>query len=192
MSFTYVKSLVVNVFEPFLLRYRPSKMSADLLKSTLIPPLEVSKMTVWQPELFDKTIKVPYIVVEEAILNKVKKQFKKYFLKVPNFPNVQNIDQNTKPIGNSITSDNATSIHPIKSKRILLHPDIINSFEDFSLQEKQSLINDYNINPELHFGKVNIQLNYTNFSPSVMIKGEICILNYQFDFTILRCLIHNN
>merc|ERR1712105_190349 len=106
-----------------------------------LPPLDVSKMRVWQPELFNKTVEVPYIVVQEHMLNKMKKQFKSYFLKVPNFPNVQNVDQSNTSVHSEISDES------LKAKRILLHPDKIKIFEDFSSEEKQLLVTNYNINP---------------------------------------------
>ena len=160
------------MIKSYIIRYLKSpwsyfnKMISNLATSELLPPLDVSKMRVWQPELFNKTVEVPYIVVQEHMLNKMKKQFKSYFLKVPNFPNVQNIDQCNTSVHSEISDES------LKAKRILLHPDKIKIFEDFSSEEKQLLITDYNINPEKHFGKTNIHLNYTNYSPSSMMKGN--------------------
>ena len=172
MSFAFLQSFIVKLLKPYKRMSNSCKIMPDVKTSALIPPKGVSKMVLWQPELFNKTIEVPYIDVQEIILNKVKKQFKSYFLKVPNLPNVRNIDQNTNPTINNIATNNIKTDQLIKEKRILLHPDIINSFEDFTSQEKQLLMNDYNVSPQQHFGKVNIQLNHTNYSPSAMIKGK--------------------
>ena len=40
--------------------------------SFLQPPKAVSKMTSWKPELFNKKIEVPYLIVEECMINKMK------------------------------------------------------------------------------------------------------------------------
>ena len=151
---------------------KSSKMNPNVQTSALMPPLAVSKMVSWQPELFDKTVEVPYILVQEAVLNKVKKEFKTYFLKVPNFQNVRSIDQNSFPIENIQAENTDKTDMCLKLKQILLHPDIIQSFQDFTMKEQECLINDYSINPTQHFGKVNIHLNHTNYSPSAMIKGK--------------------
>ena len=133
--------------------------------SFLQPPKAVSKMTSWKPELFNKKIEVPYLIVEECMINKMKKQFKEYFLKIPNFKAVQEIETLQNENGNTVDEN-------IKLKRIILNPDKIKTFEDFAFSDKQILKNEYHLSPEKHFSKVEIELNHTNYRPSTMLKGE--------------------
>ena len=122
-------------------------------------------MKTWKPELFNKRIEVPYVIVEENMINKMQKQFKAYFLKIPNFKAVQEIENIKTQNGNTVDEH-------IKSKRIILDPDKINTFEDFAFSDKQILINEYHLSPEKHFSKVEIELNHTNYLPGTMLKGE--------------------
>ena len=60
----------------------------------------------------------------------------------------------------------------VKAKCIILDPDKIKTFDDFTLYDKQILTNDYGVLREKHFGTTEIQLNHTNYQPSAMIKGK--------------------
>ena len=134
--------------------------------TSILPPKAVSKMVNWQPELFKKTIEVPYIVVDENVINNLQKKFKPYFLKVPNLKYVQeNITR---------ACENANEVNECRSlKRILINPEKVQKFEDFAANDRKALISDFNIDPKNNFGKIKIQLDHTNYHPHAMLKGML-------------------
>ena len=156
-----------GIFKSCLHRTHFTRMKSSEQISALKPPSAVSKMTVWQPELFNKTVEVPFLIVNENLINKMQKQFKSYILKIPNFKPVQKAALLTNEKEKETTLD-----EDVKSKRIILDPDKIKKFEDFSCENKQLLINTFNVRPENDFGKLKIKLDYTNYAASSMLKGK--------------------
>ena len=60
-----------------------------------------------------------------------------------------------------------------KAKQILLNPEKINSFNDFSLDERKILIDDFQVSPNNDFGKVTLKLDHSNYHPQSMLKGKL-------------------
>ena len=111
-------------------------------------------MTGWEPKLFDKTIEVPHLVVEDRLINKAQKMFKPYFLKIPNLRCVQ--EPPTKATERNNSELNGNPIHT--TKVILLNPDKVQRFDDFSHDEQKILTSQLNVCPEKGFGKSILNL----------------------------------
>ena len=147
-----------------------SKMIASSAEvSTLMPPKSVSKMTIWKPELFDKIVEVSYLNINAGMINKIQKQFKPYFLKMPN---LKCIRDDPTSLDNENTHQNILE-QDYKAKQILLNPEKINSFNDFSLDERKILIDDFQVSPNNDFGKVTLKLDHSNYHPQSMLKGKL-------------------
>ena len=160
-----IRSVYKAIVELTSQLYANIKMSHPTEANILLPPTSVSKMTDWQPELFNKTIEVPYIAINAGLLNKMQKKFKSYFLKIPNFKCVQ--DYIPVSNENEIRVQNHDDM-----KRIILDPNKVKVFEDFDHDERQVLINDFNVSSEKHFGNLTVDLNYKNYHPRTMLKGK--------------------
>lgn len=83
-------------------------------------------------------------------LNKVPKKLKDKFLKLPHL----------KPIQEH-------AVNGLSSKRLLLHPDLVKSFEDIAEFEKDVLVGGDS------FGKTNVDLTVENYLPQAMLRAVL-------------------
>ncbi|RWS23923.1 tRNA (guanine(37)-N1)-methyltransferase-like protein [Leptotrombidium deliense] len=113
--------------------------NSNCKKSSLSPPEHVKGMTSLDISKFHKRIKVPFVVVEKKHMESISKLLKRYYLLLPKFNCVSDANE--------------------ENKNIILNPDLLSSFNDFS-EEERSKLNSYGVS-DINFK--DITLNFENY-----------------------------
>ena len=134
--------------------------------SVLNPPDKVRGMTKWEPKMFEKTVILPHVDIPVQNIGKkmAGKLLANYKLKIPNFPNIQEVDKTTK--------------------RVILHPEKAKEMSD---KDKKVIQEDF----KGSFGQEKHQLTHTNYADALkfVIPEEIGSLSA---LTIVGHIIYVN
>lgn len=123
----------------------------------LLPPAAVAGMKSWKTELFRKQVRVPFLRVRASDMSRFLKDYKPWMLKVPNFKD-------------NVSDDGGPGA---PSKRVLLDPDRIVSFQDFPEPCRRRLLTEMSVSPEADFGSVNVELDHRNYRPQDMLRAVL-------------------
>ncbi|XP_053205883.1 tRNA (guanine(37)-N1)-methyltransferase-like isoform X2 [Panonychus citri] len=138
----------------------PTLASVD---SILKPPSCVANLTKLDHTLFRKTIKVPYIVVEDKFIQNIAKHLKSQYLTVKGIDTIQCFQSNDSSTDHKITHDGdgeKTDRHS-SNKMILLNPDLVKSVDNLDERVVKMLTEKYK---EIVLHWKEIELNFGNYN----------------------------
>ena len=141
---TFVKNFLARTFESLKMK----DSSAIAINDLLSPPEAVRGMTKWQPELFEKVVKLPHVETpaHNISVKKAGKVLQGLKLKIPNFKPIQDCSSNKE------------------NKIVVLDPA---AFETLSGEDKDTLVKDYNCS----FGESTYTLTYANYPSSKSLEA---------------------
>lgn len=134
------------------------------------PPAGVLGMTQWDPDAFNKSVRVPNVEIEQHRVGTFKKLFAPYLLKMPCLPNVRDGRQKD-------------------SKQILLDPNLLQTTEDFGVDNVAKLQECFSLSC-LSF--CDLLIGVDNFSPSELLSAVLGPDNALASFASVGHILHVN
>lgn len=138
-------------------------------KFLLKPPPEVAQLKTLNEDAFRKKIVVPYVIVNEKIIQKVSPLLKPFFLSLRNMPPIQVCDDSNDTHGDEQVQDPAKDADS-QLRKIFLNPVEIQTWTDIKEPIRQRLIEEFEID---NIKTTEIELGFHNYHVKDLIEALI-------------------